>query len=496
MESGRDSSFWRSLAVAFGDGLAFGVGMKLSQNTVRSRAQASLAPPAAAAVARLEQIEQRLERVERTPLPAVSNGGARVPVLDQKVLDAITGSLEARLKEHAVQVERRFTDVEAKVAVELQSLDHQDQSIAAGAQTLLDETRREFTDQFVAVGRRVEQEVAALHGQVVSLHREFAEAVARIVEQQVAAAVQKQTEGLQQALEVKAAEAARRAAAEGLPLVVASQLETIDRRAAATLEARMGEVERKVAAVLERRLAEIEQHAGQMVDARIAEVETRATAALDGRTEAIEQQVTAAIDARLAGHVTAALDARMAEVESQLAIAFDTRMQALEQQVAATVDARLTEATAQTEAALQAQLDRMEREFRRQLAAREAEIAELRHSQNESDRAAMEFVLEVSDLCRRAAERAAAVRPEPSPSTQDPPPIEIPAPEPASLAAIPEPPSPVLETAPARIEPQQSLSLDQPLPGFAQQRNGRSWRLPLVSSMLLVGCGAMLLHVI
>src|ERR1039458_7515550 len=35
MQSSRDSSVWKSLAVAFGDGLAFGVGVKLSQGAAR-----------------------------------------------------------------------------------------------------------------------------------------------------------------------------------------------------------------------------------------------------------------------------------------------------------------------------------------------------------------------------------------------------------------------------------------------------------------------------
>ena len=37
MQTSRDSSVWKSLAAAFGDGLAFGVGMKLSQNAARLR---------------------------------------------------------------------------------------------------------------------------------------------------------------------------------------------------------------------------------------------------------------------------------------------------------------------------------------------------------------------------------------------------------------------------------------------------------------------------
>ena len=46
MQSSRDSSLWRSLAVAFGDGLAFGVGMKLTQAAGRQvSAPADAAPP-------------------------------------------------------------------------------------------------------------------------------------------------------------------------------------------------------------------------------------------------------------------------------------------------------------------------------------------------------------------------------------------------------------------------------------------------------------------
>jgi len=53
MQNSRDLSLWRSLALAFGDGLAFGVGMKLSQNAVRSKhfkerpRQIDRTPPAA-----------------------------------------------------------------------------------------------------------------------------------------------------------------------------------------------------------------------------------------------------------------------------------------------------------------------------------------------------------------------------------------------------------------------------------------------------------------
>src|ERR1022692_2347885 len=106
MQSSRDSSFWRSLAVALGDGLAFAVGMKLAQAAGRLLAQPQ--PCAARSGAtpstdRVEQIEQNSERIERVELGPVSASEA----VNRNVPEAIVDALEARLAEHAGMVERR-----------------------------------------------------------------------------------------------------------------------------------------------------------------------------------------------------------------------------------------------------------------------------------------------------------------------------------------------------------------------------------------------------
>jgi hypothetical protein len=156
MQDSSESSIWRSLAVAFGDGLAFGAGMKLSQHTVRpvsSSAQADIRQLAA----RLAQLEEQIKRV---PVPM-----AAVPSFDQKVLEAIVNAVEARLQEYSGQAERRLADVEARLAVELQSLDQQDQSVA----------------------RRVAEDVAALRDEMLALNRGMAETATRLIAEQVAA---------------------------------------------------------------------------------------------------------------------------------------------------------------------------------------------------------------------------------------------------------------------------------------------------------------------
>src|SRR5438876_1117431 len=81
-----DSSILKSLAVAFGDGLAFGVGVKIAQASARKRGEnppAELGAPAAAA-------------------PAAS--------LDLQMLSQVFASIDAKLAQQSSNVERRLAE--------------------------------------------------------------------------------------------------------------------------------------------------------------------------------------------------------------------------------------------------------------------------------------------------------------------------------------------------------------------------------------------------
>lgn len=186
MDSSRDSSVWRSLAVAFGDGLAFGVGMKLSQN-----APGKAGPASEPEGARLARLEHRIERIERAPA-AVAAGGQ----LDQPVLEALTQALEARLQESAALTGRRLAELDVKLALELKALREQDHALAAGAETRLGELEDRIDTQVRGLLERVNEDRNALQNQVISLHREFAAAVADIVEEQVATQVEERVGSL------------------------------------------------------------------------------------------------------------------------------------------------------------------------------------------------------------------------------------------------------------------------------------------------------------
>ncbi|HEY2014401.1 MAG TPA: hypothetical protein VGH38_12915, partial [Bryobacteraceae bacterium] len=170
MQSSSESSIWRSLAVAFGDGLAFGVGVKLSQNAARQKS--ALPHPETEGLAdRLSQVEETVQRIARTPV-VVAGAADPKSGMDQKVLEVIVAALEARLKEQAGLVDRRLADLDAKITLELKSLDEQDRLTA----------------------QQAAQDLNSLKEQMVSLNREFGEAVGRIVAEQVAAHVSSQVE--------------------------------------------------------------------------------------------------------------------------------------------------------------------------------------------------------------------------------------------------------------------------------------------------------------
>jgi hypothetical protein len=133
MENARDSSMWRSLAVAFGDGLAFGVGMKLTQNVARQPGMPHSG--AADSADRIDRIEQRIDRLDHTPIAALEAAPAPEPAgFARKVIETVVQAVDERLNEHAKQMDLRLAALETRIA----------------------EVRSQFIAEIVAVHNRVE----------------------------------------------------------------------------------------------------------------------------------------------------------------------------------------------------------------------------------------------------------------------------------------------------------------------------------------------------
>jgi hypothetical protein len=135
-------------------------------------------------------------------------------------------------------------------------------------------------------------------------------------------------------------------------------------------------------------------------------------------------------------------------------------------------------------------------EMRAELAAKNAEIAQLRRQVAESSSASRDLLMAIGQACRDAAERVTPAAPD---SEAKPPQPPAPPAEPARLpsARIAAPEAAAKPVEPARvalpIEPNPLAGLQAP--AFTQiGRPGKSWRLPLVSSFLLTTAGMFLIR--
>jgi len=383
MESSRDSSVWRSLAVTFGGGLALGaVGMRLTQAAIKpaefsTRPEIQPLPPTVDD--RLDRMERRLERIEQTPATTHSPVTAQI---DHKVLEAVVGAVEARIHEHAGQVERRIADMEARFTVELQLLHQQNLRISEGTEK-----------NFVEIQKQFRQEAMSLRTALTQDFRQLAESASKTAAEQ--ASIQAELQTLHQQDDLL-----RDSAAQGF--------------------------------------ADIRH-----------EYRVELAARLDSLENSMETRIVTAAAAAAAGHLEEQLAPLRAEVQQK-----------------------------------------------------EQELAVLRQRLAESERTVLDMVVSIGQVCRQAAGRMGGPRETPASATlsQDSSPASAPiapaAAEPArpeiSAVSLPAPHQPTVSATPAEAPP--PVSLAQALPDFLSESNGsRSWRIPLVSSFLVLTTGCLAL---
>jgi hypothetical protein len=188
MSGSRESSVWRTLAVAFGDGLAFGVGLTLTNNATRAATTKTQLPhPDLHSMAdRLAQIEQRMDRARFAPtLPSATVNTAQI----SKVAEAVLSAMDGRFGELEAENERRLAEVEARIRTELDALEARAragaQNALAGVDTRFEALRTELNSALEAQRVRSESDVRVLRSQMLQVHKEFAETLARLVDEQI-----------------------------------------------------------------------------------------------------------------------------------------------------------------------------------------------------------------------------------------------------------------------------------------------------------------------
>lgn len=132
MKHEAESSLWKSLAVAFGDGLAFGAGIAIAQASPRSRQRTAGTEPA----------------VNQPPEPqAVTQ--PEPESLDLQILSKILAKIDATLATQMAQVEERLTAAEAFQAAQQAQLN-------ARQQTRLEEFRAALAGRIETMQQEVE----------------------------------------------------------------------------------------------------------------------------------------------------------------------------------------------------------------------------------------------------------------------------------------------------------------------------------------------------
>ena len=524
METSRDSSVWRNLAVTFGGGLALGaVGMRLTQTALRP-VEVTPRPDTNPVADRLNRVERRLERIEQVPAPAASAAATQTAgaQIDQKVLEAIVGAVDARLHEHAGHVERRVADLEARIAVEWQELHQQDRHIAEATEKGLADTQRQFRQEMGELRTALEHDL-----------RQFVEAIPKTVADYVATQVEPHRQDqriaeLQQEFRQEVANLRTAMEGELRTSQAASQAELQELRqqhlrTVDSTEQRFADMRyeyRQEAAGLRTALEGDLGRIGETVSAVVA-----SQAASQGELQELHQQHLQLKEAT-EQHIGAlrhqvsqeTLDLRrelneelgqFGEAVSQsVTDQVNTRAAVLEQ----SIETRIVTAAA---AAAAAQFEERLSPLRAEVRHKERELAELRHRLAESERGVLDVILAIGEVCRQAAGRIGGP-PEPrasAPQSQaeaeaEAPPPECPVPPMQEASAI----SPEVLASPAHVQPEEATlstadpapapapavgtlplpelaadpALAQAIPDFLQDANRtRPWRIPLVSSFLV-----------
>lgn len=162
MQNSGDDSILHRLARCFGQGLALGVGLTLTQQALRPKGtqrEPALDPPLNPAAAP----PRRPAPAPRPEAAAPRTETASRAQLDLRAIQAIVSVVEQRIEERAAQTERTLDEIRRHAAANAEAL----------------------------VSRHVESAMTGVRTQMNHTHREFAHAVARIVSEQVTRGIAK-----------------------------------------------------------------------------------------------------------------------------------------------------------------------------------------------------------------------------------------------------------------------------------------------------------------
>jgi hypothetical protein len=148
--------------------------------------------------------------ISRDTVPdAVANGApgnGNRPNVDRRAMDALVNAVEARLREHSAQMDRRLADLEAGLAIEMDSLRQQEHTIAARAETALELANKQWNEQTLSLWQQRKEDMAALRQEFTGFQRQFTTEVTTAVEREVRCQIDTVAGNLRKLVENMAAE--------------------------------------------------------------------------------------------------------------------------------------------------------------------------------------------------------------------------------------------------------------------------------------------------
>jgi len=427
MDKSNQSSFLKSLALAFGDGLAFGVAVKLAQGPSKPREDemTDLGPLAE----RLRKVEGRMEEsqtIDNDAAPAKFGEG-----LDGRVLEKVIVALEARLTEHIGQVNRRLAEIDAQVVLDLKTVETHTASQGNAFEKAIQQLEIHVRDYVEAAQQYsvdqiagVDQRLSALQGALPAKFREIVEAVRQSMEarlalelkeleqratrgvvpeklQELESKMRADVEALAAKLSADLQELAQQQQTQTAPLQQAlQQLETKLNTLREELPPKIRQIVETVEAAMDARICSGDRQSADLVanlENKIAEL--RKDFADDPRSAAVEQNLAnlreglAALDTRIAAgdgraaDLASNLESKLVELRKEFAE--DPRSAVVEQNLAhfregmAALDTRLAAGdgrAADLVSALESKIAELRKEFTDdpRLAAVEQNLANLR----------------------------------------------------------------------------------------------------------------------
>lgn len=120
--------------------------------------------------------------------------------LDFNAAGAVLSAIDARFSEIGGHIDGRVAELEIKIKGEMDSLDAQQHALAEGVETRIGGLRGEIAGAVAAQRQGIDADLRGLRAQMTVVHKEFAETLARLMDEQIFKTIAARMESVEEKL--------------------------------------------------------------------------------------------------------------------------------------------------------------------------------------------------------------------------------------------------------------------------------------------------------